>query len=225
MKLSILAASVLLAELAAQGASAGTIQLNFGNFRSGLGGQFQVVSISGDNGVIDTPFPPSFQSFCMEFLETFSPGGIYTSVINDRAIDGGVGPLGDPLDIRTAWLYTHFRAGDLGLQPGAGGYSPTSNVSAGDLQDAIWWIEEEVDSIGNRVGANNFLVAAADNAVLNGWNTIGDVRVLNLYGSDGSNRQDQLTVIPLPPAAWAGVAGLAGVMALGYVRRRAMAKA
>jgi hypothetical protein len=225
MKLSMLAAGVLLADLAAQGASAGTIQLNLGNYRSGVGGQFQAVSISGDNGVIDTVSPPSFQTFCMEYLETFSPGNIYTTVINNRAIQGGVGLLGDPLDIRTAWLYTHFRAGDLNLQPGAGGYSPTSNASAGNLQDAIWWIEEEVDSNGNRVGANNFLVAAADNAVLNGWNTIGRVRVLNLYGSDGSNHQDQLTVIPLPPAAWAGAVGLAGVMALGYVRRRTLTKA
>jgi hypothetical protein len=39
-------------------------------------------------------------------------------------------------------------------------------------------------------------------------------------GQFSGNRQDQLTLIPLPPAAWAGLGSLAGVMAIGYVRRR-----
>lgn len=39
-------------------------------------------------------------------------------------------------------------------------------------------------------------------------------------GGDGYADMDLFVVVPLPPAGWAGMATLAGVMGLGYIRRR-----
>lgn len=40
---------------------------------------------------------------------------------------------------------------------------------------------------------------------------------------DGYADMDLFVVVPLPPAGWAGMATLAGVMGLGYIRRRRLA--
>lgn len=42
-------------------------------------------------------------------------------------------------------------------------------------------------------------------------------------GGDGYADMDLFVVVPLPPAGWAGMATLAGVMGLGYIRRRRLA--
>lgn len=42
------------------------------------------------------------------------------------------------------------------------------------------------------------------------------------FGGGGSESFSNSTVVPLPPAAWAGMGSLAGVMGLFYIRRRGL---
>jgi hypothetical protein len=179
-------------------------------YSAGGGGEFTVTPTFGYLGEAGLPADlsnNSWESFCMEHNEFFSPGGSYNMDINVAAVQGGSGGPSLALDPRTAYLYWNFRMGTLlGYDYGAGRQS-----SAGDLQAAIWYIQ------GNQAGgANNGFVALADLVVgLGGWSGIGDVRVLNVYDGDGNLAQDQLTIVPTP-----GAAALMGLGMIGAARRR-----
>ena len=162
---------------------------------------------------------PSFQTFCVERTEyVASPMDIVvsTTFIDESTVLGagdgshaiwGSKTYGDNLDDRTAYLYTQFATGTLT------GYDYTlagRSTSAGDLQNAIWWIEGEG-------GANNGFVALADTAVAFGgeWygKGIGDVRILNTWapgriGEWDYKKQDQLYLVPVPAAVLLGMLGL-----------------
>jgi len=196
-------------------ASAEMVRLDVSAFSKDLGGEFQLTIVTGDPGIagaFSDLSPTTFQSFCMESGEGFSPGSIYSFVMNSTTVPGVSGPA-DPLDARTAYLYTKFRNGTLA----ALGYDYSAagrQASAGLLQQAIWFIEEE------SLGMSNAFVESANAAVAPGgeWHGvgIGDVRILNLFGSDGSNMQDQLTLIPAPGGL--GILGLSGCI-IGRRRR------
>ncbi len=179
-------------------------------FASGNGGEFTVTPSAGYLGQMGLPADlsmASFQTFCMETNEQFSPGGSYSMCINIDAIAGGNGGPSYPLQPETAYLYYNFRMGTLtGFDYGAG-----RQASAGQLQQAIWFLQG-----GQSGGVNNGFVALAVGAVAGGsWSGIGDVRVLNVYNDNGSRAQDQLTIIPTP-----GAAALMGVGMLAASRRR-----
>lgn len=162
---------------------------------------------------------PSFQSFCVEYSETINIGGTYNFTINDRAINGGVGSGGDPISVGTAWLYFQFAKGSLT------GYNYTTgrSTSAGLLQAAIWWLEDERSDPGtgnffrNLVLSNfgnDWALAKADN------NGQYPVAVLNLYTLTGGLAQDQLvlTNVPVPASILLLGSGLLGLV--GIARRR-----
>jgi hypothetical protein len=239
---ALLTVAAAACSLAASDASAGTVRIyNPGtDYRqaTSVGGEFRVDPQAGYSGeedglgigvpVFGTIF--GFESFCLERQETFFPGSLYESVVSDRAILGGNGGPFDLLDGRSAWLYEQFRAGTLpgyDFTPG-----PGRAASSADLQMAFWFIEQELGATSNA-----FVTLANTQAVLAGYVTanpdgsfttlsIGNVRVLQIWDVGfvgdpiGHVHQDMLTLIPLPPAAWAGLASLGGVMILGYVRRR-----
>jgi hypothetical protein len=163
-----------------------------------------------------------FETFCLEKYENVSMGTTYKAYINtttqssDTDYNGGAhGGNADPLDARTAYLYTRFISKSL-----TSGYNYTNATSraadANALQTAIWFIEgEDTTALSGKALA---FFTEATTAVSNGsWSGLGEVRIMNLVTDAGANAQDQLimgpatVVIPLPGAAGMAGLGLAGV--------------
>jgi hypothetical protein len=118
-------------------------------------------------------------------------------------------------------LYDQFSDGTLS------GYNYTygsgRSATAGALQNAIWWLE-------NEGGANNAFVTLAetmlglnDTTVRNDSQGAYGVKALNLYDGNGNVVQDQLAiVVPKPTTLIAGALLLLpfGISTLRIVRRK-----
>lgn len=186
-------------------------------------------SIATDNGgpyevsVIGTPAGPlgqvkaaagggMFLSFCIELNENLKFGGPYDANVSNAAVLGGIaGGSPDPISKATAWLYSQFRAGLIATTP----------QGQDDLQNAIWWLEEEITT---PTTAGALLVSqavtatgAADAATARTINANGEygVRVLNLYDGPANSgapdylNQDLLALVPEPSTyAFAALLGL-----------------
>jgi hypothetical protein len=153
---------------------------------------------------------PNFQTFCIETGEYFYPGTTYNVTISDEIMyDGGLFPSGSPITMGTAWLYSQFAAGTLS------GYDYTEGsgrtATAGDLQQAIWYLQgEETSLVNGGSGADGTAFYNAAETVLGGTinnaaNGAYGVVALNLWvpnpdGSNGAGAQDQLMVVPDPSA-------------------------
>jgi hypothetical protein len=201
----------------------------YDSYGSTNGGEFDVRDYGADaipfrsmvqpaNGLAD------FVTFCIEKNEYVSYDTTYDVVLNTAAINGGVGG-GNPdyLDARTAYLFSQFSDGTLSTYD-FDNSSGNRGQSADELQEAIWYLEQEIGSVDGQAAA---WVAEAEVAVAPGgswYNTwgadsIGDVRVMNLYAEghvreSDYNKQDQLVRIPAPGAALLGALGLAAIGAL-----------
>jgi len=199
----------------------------FDGYGTTNGGEFDV----RDVGTIPVPFVTNvaqssydFVTFCIERNEYIAYNTPYSVVLNTAAIGGGVaGGNPDPLDAKTAYLYTRFTDGTLSNYNYAGS---SRNASADELQEAIWYIEQEVTSINGQALAwyNEAVAAVAPGGswYTNWGNTIGQVRVMNLYtaghaGEFAHQKQDQLVRIPAPGAV---VLGALGLSLVGWVNRR-----
>jgi len=158
-----------------------------------------------------------FQTFCIEFTEDFNPGTTYNVSISPNAMYGNQPPLGDPVSIGTAWLYSQFAAGTLAgltagnvVTPYDYTYGSGRLFAAGELQQTIWWLENEPDGIGDPGDGNVFrnAVLAEFGSVTNAMadaNGAYGVEALNI--GDPGAVQDQLVIVPEPTTAALMVAG------------------
>ena len=151
-------------------------------------------STNGGEFWANGPGTSDFYTFCIERDEYFNPGGTYFAEISDSAQFGGVGgPSPDPLDTKTAYLYSFFLAN-----------RGTMNIAQIDgIQLAIWRIEEEVDSSYSGLGS----VAARSAADLYYANSAGatgfyGVEVMRLWSGynpgtgEFSGAQQDMLVVP-----------------------------
>ena len=200
-----------------------------GDYFGGSGGEFTLFDSLHVNWQLDATkgyaaptrgqyagHPESFQTFCLE-LDEYSYYGenfdVWVSHSNadltmpgSHAWGGGVNTnTGDDLDARTAFLYYRFAIGALpgyNYTPGAAARA----TSAVALQNAIWYIEEELTSLPTGLATTFYNMA--NNAVNSGaWSGLGDVRVLQ-NANIKDFRQDFLYVVPVPGAVLLGLLGL-----------------
>jgi hypothetical protein len=158
----------------AQVAGAQTVKFLAGPYEAGNGGEFTLLPTGLGIGSYDQIKTSNivqsgtFQTFCLETGEYISIGNTYNYVASNAATWGGVGPGGDTISQGTAYLYQEFALGTLGTDLAA--YTPGStynysggatfrDTSAADLQNTIWYLENEVGASSLSTQYSNLLIA------------------------------------------------------------------
>jgi hypothetical protein len=201
---------------------------------SGSGGAFKATIVSGLVGAKTGSIPGGptlnanqFLTFCIERDEFLTlPGNGYDVNKSTSADRGGVNANnGDPISAATAWLFSNFTHGTLTSVQGFA----YDNAGGDALQNAIWWLEQEITGDATGTSFEYLLKAATGGATEAAYlaarsvnNTDASVKVLNMFNGPGSDsagyNQDLLVVVPEPSTYIAG--GLALLPLLFGLRAR-----
>ena len=202
-----------------------------GKYNGTSGGAFVANRVSGDVGLLNGGqglTSNQFHTFCIETSTTFNFGVNYWGQIATSSVRSGTssapgGVVG--LSNITARLYREFRNnGNFGnVGSFASGYTTAAQTNA--IQNAIWAAQGQI-AVSSLTGDS----LALYNWAKNNQDGLKGVRVLRLWTTNTSGVysgaiQDQLTMIPLPPAAWAGLGTLGCLLGASHVRRRKLATA
>jgi hypothetical protein len=219
--------------------------------QNSVGGEFTAVTSGGPNYVanynsqataqvmVNGSYVTGFETFCVEMNQSFNPGHTYNTSVGSSIVSG---PYSSTyVTVGTAYLYSQFAQGSLtGYNYNVG---QNRELSADELQDAIWYLQGELGPNGNSstsdslykfVASKNPFIALVDTLFgINGAkasdasNNYG-VQVLNLTtgsGWDTQYAQDQLVYTPGPqptpvpePATFAAGAMLLAPLGLSLLR-------
>ncbi|MGD0310078.1 MAG: hypothetical protein ABSC02_12410 [Acidobacteriota bacterium] len=180
---------------------------------AGTGGTMDVI----DTDAGKTQLTNTFQSFCVEQIETVAKYGTYTPTFSMGSIE-----TGKPLTDGAAYLYYHFAIGDLAgydyTDPGRSGIGSSSDL----LHKALYWFM----GVGPDPGiTNSFEVLGNANGGLTAGNDGLPVEVMNLWvpgyvDKPNGARQDVLVLTPVPDGGLTVMLLGIGVGILAVIARR-----
>lgn len=161
----------------------------------------------------------NFSSFCIELNQNVAFSSSYTFNIQALKDSPSPGlPVPGPLGMGAT------KASDLKKLWAAYRNSIVDNTTAAAFQVAVWEIVYEAStnySVSNGNGAFYLTNQAAVRNQANAWlSSLGSLTAeANLAAMSSPSVQDQLVLVPTPPAVLAG-AGLMGAVAVKQIRRR-----
>ncbi len=213
-----------------------TLNQDTGNYSYGNGGEFQAVGDAGLNSVVNWSAYASstavkddyFQTFCTEQLEYFNPGSSYSvSSIGNNALYNAGGPPGVPITLGVAYLYSQFASGGLAAYGYVYNYGANRVASAGNLQEAIWYLLGELGDNAQLTGTALLALQNSGIAEAN-WTAAanGAFGVQDMVLSQPGQAQDQLVITVPEPTTMIAAALLLlpfGASTLRILRRNRMA--
>lgn len=158
-----------------------------------------------------------FQSFCVQKYEGITTNVLYNASISDATVAGD-----EQLTLGAAFLYNRFARGILAGYDYAD-IDPTAAIggreaSAGALQNALWYLMGRGD-LTTGAGFVALADSMIDDDLLAASNGKYGVHILNVFGLDGSDKQDLLIYDPVPEPATMLLLGF-GLIGLAGIRRK-----
>jgi len=208
--LKLLAAVALLAAAGSSALANPTVTLDvgqYGDLDGYGGGEFIAIGsgLSTSGYAATTSSAGSFETFCMAYNEEFVPGNwggpAYNYYLSNNTFSNPGNTVSGTLTEGTAWLYSQFASGKLSGYDYSTGPTSTQAISALELQEAIWWLQQSPGAptpISDPfVTLVESIFGSAGNAMTNATPGYDGVQIMVLTNSNGNfgstpNSQPQL---------------------------------